>query len=161
MLPELVLSQGDGSSANLSLRRAVPDDFSFAFAVKKDAMGPHIIRRWGWDEEYQLSVHRQRWEEKPWFIVLLDEKAIGTVSIQEKPEFVQFGEFYLTGELRGRGWGTALLCEFLRRCDKSKRVVRLEYLKWNPVGSLYRRQGFEVIAESSSHYFMERKPQAR
>jgi hypothetical protein len=36
-----------------------------------------------WDEEYQLSVHRQRWNEKPWFIVMLDGKRIGTASIHE------------------------------------------------------------------------------
>lgn len=91
MLLEIVVRPGDGSSANLSLRHAVPGDFSFAFAVKKNAMGPHIIRGWGWDEEYQLSVHRQRWEEKPWFIVLLDEKAVGTVSIQEAPVCAVWG----------------------------------------------------------------------
>jgi hypothetical protein len=48
-------------------------DFEFAFQAKKDAMGPHISARWGWDEEYQLSVHKQRWSEKPWFIVTLGE----------------------------------------------------------------------------------------
>src|SRR5262245_35132559 len=120
-----------------TLRPALEDDFAFAFEAKKDAMGPHIATRWGWEEAYQLSVHTQRLTEKPWFIVMLGEQAIGTLSIQEEPEFTRFGEFYLLRGFRGQGLGTTILTNFLERCDKSHRSVRLEHLKWNPVGSLY------------------------
>ncbi len=30
--------------------------------------------------------------------------------------------------------------------------VRLRYLKWNPVGSLYRRNGFQQVGESDVHF---------
>jgi GNAT superfamily N-acetyltransferase len=143
---------------NPVLRPAACVDFAFAFEAKKDAMGPHICARWGWDEEYQLSVHKQRWREKPWFIVNLGEQSIGTVSIDEQLEFTRFGEFYLRSNFRSRGLGTAILTEFLERCDQSRRSVRLEYLKWNPVGSLYKRHGFEIVSENDIHYFMARKP---
>jgi len=141
-----------------TLRPALESDFSFAFEAKKDAMGEHISTRWGWDEEYQLSIHKQRWSEKPWFIVMFGEQSIGTLSIQEEPEFTRFGEFYLLSTFRRKGIGTRILSQFLERCDQSKRSVRLEYLKWNPVGSLYKRHGFEVTAENDIHYFMVRKP---
>jgi GNAT superfamily N-acetyltransferase len=140
------------------LRPATDRDFEFAFRAKKDAMGSHISVRWGWDEEYQRSVHKERWSEKPWFIVMLGEQPIGTVSIHEQPEFTRFGEFYLLSNFRDQGLGTAILTEFLENCDRSKRSVRLEYLKWNPVGSLYKRHGFEVVSENDIHYFMVRKP---
>lgn len=140
------------------LRPALQSDFGFAFAAKKDAMGPYITFRWGWDEDYQLSVHKLRWTEKPWFVVMLDDAAIGTVSIHEQPEFVRFGEFYLLSAFRGRGLGSMILGDFCLECDQSKRSARLEYLKWNPVGSLYKRHGFERISEDEIHYFMERQP---
>ena len=143
---------------NPVLRAASDDDFWFSFAAKKCAMGPHISARWGWDESYQLDVHKERWSEKPWFIVMLGDQSIGTVSIHEQPEFIRFGEFYLLSEFRGKGLGTTILAQFLKRCDESHRSVRLEYLKWNPVGSLYKRHGFEVISENDIHYFMVRKP---
>ena len=143
---------------NPALRPTTDRDFEFAFQAKKDAMGPLISERWGWDENYQLSIHKQRWSEKPWFVVMLGEKSIGTVSIHEQPEFIRFGEFYLLSDFRRRGLGTAILTEFLERCDRTNREVRLEYLKWNPVGSLYRRHGFKIVSESDIHYFMVREP---
>ena len=141
-----------------SWRATADDDFEFAFQAKKDAMGPHIAARWGWDEVYQRSVHQQRWSEKPWFIVMLGAAPIGTLSIHEQPEFIRFGEFYLLSEFRRHGLGTSILAEFLERCDSRKRAVRLEYLKWNPVGSLYQRHGFEIVSENAIHYFMAREP---
>jgi ribosomal protein S18 acetylase RimI-like enzyme len=51
-----------------------------------------------------------------------------------------------------------VLSEFLKDCDRSNRAVQLEYLKWNPVGSLYKRHGFEVVSENKIHYFMVREP---
>jgi RimJ/RimL family protein N-acetyltransferase len=143
---------------NPTLRAATDRDFEFAFQAKKNALGSHISARWGWDEEYQRSVHKQRWSEKPWFVVMLGDQPIGTVSIHELPELTRFGEFYLLDSFRGQGLGTTILAEFLESCDRSNRSVRLEYLKWNPVGSLYKRHGFEVVSENDIHYFMVREP---
>jgi hypothetical protein len=36
--------------------------------------------------------------------------------------------------------------------------MRLRYLKWNPVGSLYRREGFRQVGETDIHFLMERAP---
>ena len=136
-------------------------DFDFAFEVKKDALGPCISDRWGWDEDYQLSIHRERWEEKPWFIIYLGENRIGTVSIHELEDSIRFGEFYLLNQYQGKGIGTNVLREFLDGCDQNGSKVKLEYLKWNPVGSLYLRHGSKVISENDIHYFMERIPNQR
>jgi len=46
----------------------------FSFAAKKAALGPHIIARWPWDESYQRSVHRLRFEKKPFFSILREAK---------------------------------------------------------------------------------------
>jgi len=140
------------------LRPCKPADFDFAFHAKKDAMGSHIAEKWGWDEEYQLSLHQQRWQEKPWFVIMLKGQKIGTVSIQQLENSVRFGEFYLLADYRNKGIGTAIIKEFLQDCDKQKIKVVLEYLKWNPVGAMYKRHGFKVVSENDIHYFMEREP---
>jgi RimJ/RimL family protein N-acetyltransferase len=145
---------------NIELRKVTERDFSFAFAVKKEAMGPHIESKWGWDNEYQLSVHRERWVEKPWYIVLSDDEPIGTVSIADVDDGKRFGEFYLKNSFRNKGMGTKILNEFLEECDRNSQTVILEYLKWSPVGSLYKRHGFQVTGENEIHYFMARVPKA-
>ena len=140
------------------LRPAIQEDFEFAFMTKKDALGAHIRARWGWDEEYQRSVHELRWSEKPWSIIMLNDASIGTVSVQNESESARFGEFYLLAQFRGRGLGSFILGDFCEECDAARQSARLEYLKWNPVGSLYKRHGFEVISENDIHYFMVRRP---
>ena len=38
------------------LRPAAPEDFAFAFEAKRDALGPHIAARWGWDDALQRAL---------------------------------------------------------------------------------------------------------
>ena len=142
----------------VTLRPAQDSEMLFAFEIKRQALGPYVEAKWGWNEDDQLSLHQQKWSEKPWFIVQLANTKVGTVSIQEHPDFIRFGEFYLLPEYQGKGLGSQILSCVLEDADRDCLPVKLEYLKWNPVGSLYRRHGFRIISESHIHYFAERKP---
>jgi len=141
-----------------SLLPATQQDFAFAFEAKRLALGPHIRKRWAWDEAYQLGTHTTRWQQRPWSIIELDGRAIGTVSIAEHADHFRFGEFYLLPPFQGQGIGTQLLQELIARSESAGLPIRLEYLKWNPVGSLYLRHGFKVTSENEIHYFLERRP---
>lgn len=68
---------------------------SFVFEAKRAAMGPHIARRWSWDEVFQRDLHHRRFDEKPFFQIRKGGQALGTFSFQIAPNHVQFGEFYL------------------------------------------------------------------
>ena len=138
------------------LRPAIADDFEFAFAAKRDAIGPHVISRWGWDEVFQREHHQKRWRDKPWQIIVVEHQAVGTVSIDVQPTHMQFGEFYIVQPYRSRGLGTGVLAQALRLADGQLLETRLEYLKWNPVASLYARHGFSIVGENESHYFLVR-----
>jgi len=143
---------------NLKFRMLTPTDeeFEFSFQAKKRALGPHIIKQWGWDEKFQREVHDQRLREKPFCQIELNGRPIGTLSLQLLPEFVRFGEFYLIDSFRGLGIGSKILAHCLELADDEDIPVRLEYLLWNPVGSLYRRNGFVEVGRTSTHFLMER-----
>jgi GNAT superfamily N-acetyltransferase len=143
---------------SISLRAATADDFDFAFEVKRLAIGPHILARWGWDEAFQIDLHRKRWNERPWFIIELDGQAVGTLSVQELEDHIRFGEFYLLPQHHNQGMGTELLSKVIECANALSLPIKLEYLKWNPVGSLYLRQGFQMVSENDIHYFMLREP---
>ena len=128
----------------------------FSFMVKKQALGAHIAHRWGWNEEFQREVHDQRLREKPFYLIELKSIPIGTLSLREQPNHLRFGEFYLIDAFRGQGIGSQILTHCLGIAEKMNLAVRLEYLRWNPVGSLYRRNGFVEVDQSSTHFFMER-----
>ncbi len=61
-------------------------------------------------------------------------------------------------EFQRHGLGSRILKHFLALADAERATVRLEYLKWNPVGTLYLRHGFTVISETDIHWLMERNP---
>ena len=144
---------------NIEFRPVLPEDFDFAFTVKKQAMGEHIRARWEWDEEFQLNLHRTRWTEKPWFVIDIDGTDVGTISLHElDSNTLRLGEFYLRDISRNNGLGTAVLSRVLEASDVKGQTVVLEALKWNPVRSLYERHGFSITPENEIHYFMERKP---
>lgn len=140
------------------LRPANPADFEFAFEVKRQALGPHIAARWGWDAELQRQYHAAHWQSRPWSIITVGDRDAGTVSIHEGTEHIQFGEFYLLPEFQRQGIGSAVLKAVIERADKIGKPVKLEHLKWNPVGSLYQRNGFRVVGENDTHYFLTRQP---
>jgi len=140
------------------IRSAIAEDFEFAFEAKRDAIGPHITARWGWDEAFQREHHQRRWREKPWQIIVFDQKAVGTVSVDFQPTHLQFGEFYILQHYRCKGLGTRVLAQALQLADDRKLETRLEYLKWNPVASLYARHDFSIVGENEIHYLLARSP---
>ena len=134
-------------------------DFTFSFAVKRAALGPYIIERWGWDEQFQAQRHAERLEEKLLFAIERTGQRIGTVSLMSVDDHLRFGEFYLWPDQQRKGTGTRILQHCMSLADRAGRALRLEYLKWNPVGRLYQRHGFKMIGESDIHWYVEREPQ--
>jgi GNAT superfamily N-acetyltransferase len=132
--------------------------FEFSFAVKKEALGPHIRARWPWDEDYQRRFHKSRFAEKPFSAIYYHDTAIGTVSWLVESDHARFGEFYLLSRFQNAGIGSRILKHALAHADELGLPVRLEFLKWNPVGSLYLRNGFQPTHESDIHIFLERPP---
>jgi GNAT superfamily N-acetyltransferase len=128
----------------------------FSFAAKKEALGPHVCARWPWDEAYQFEVHHARFSEKPFFSILQDGNAVGTLSWMVRSDYARLGEFYLFNAYQGQGLGTRILRHVLAQADMQQLPVRLEFLKWNPVGRLYLRHGFRPTHETDTHVFLER-----
>lgn len=115
----------------------------------------------GWDEALQLRLHGERFAEKPFFRIVWRGRAVGTVSLMRLADHIRFGEFYLFPEHQRRGIGSTILEHCLALADAHAVPVRLEYLKWNPVGTLYRRHGFAIIGETEIHWLMQRPPRAQ
>ena len=142
-------------ATRFSRLRDSQDDFDFSFEVKRQAIGPYITSKWGWDESWQRDFHRQRFAALPLFRITEDGVPIGTIAFYREESWIRIGEFYLAPEVQKQGRGTRILRHCLTLAAAEARPVRLEYLKWNPVGSLYRREGFNEIGENEYHFFLE------
>ena len=120
------------------------------------------VRRTWKDDMVKLLGHtRGGNDEENWFPACTRcNQRKGTLSVEEFSDHIRFGEFYLFPDYQGRGIGSWLLQSVLNRADVLSLPVRLEYLKWNPVGSLYLRHGFEIVSHNDTHFFMVRSPNA-
>jgi GNAT superfamily N-acetyltransferase len=134
------------------------NDFEFAYAVKRDAFGPYVVPKWGWDECFQRKVMVERLGAKRFFRILLDGTAVGTIAIDDEPDHIRVGEFYILPSAQNQGIGGEVLRPILANATDRKLPVRLECLKWNPALSFYRRHGIEPTHESETHVFLERSP---
>ena len=138
--------------------RREPQEFETAYALKKEALGPHVVPRWGWDEREQRAIMEEKWRAKRFYRIVHDGETIGTIALDEEGEALHLSEFYIAPRFQNRGIGSRVLEPILREADAKGRAVRLECLKWNPAFALYERHGFRVRSETDVHYFMERRP---
>lgn len=129
-----------------------------AFEIKCAAIGPYIRARWTWDEAFQRNFHEQRFALCPLLSILRAGEPVGTVALTRHADFIQLDEFYLLPAHHGQGLGSSILRHCLSLADEMNLPVRLRYLQWNPVGTLYRRHGFEEIGQTDIHFLMERAP---
>ena len=143
---------------NLVTRPADASDAVFAYTVKRAALGKYVAQVWGWDEAVQRAYHDSDWAVHRPDIVELNGVPIGTLEVADHHDHVYVGEFYLLPAYQRRGIGTKLLRRVLKRADDAGLSIRLQFLKVNPVRSLYERHGFQITGESTTHYFAERSP---
>jgi len=81
-----------------------PEARNFAFEIKRAAMGPHIMVRWGWDEAFQRNFHEQRFRDTPFSRIVLKEQAVGTIALTALADHLRLDEFYLLPANRGGVW---------------------------------------------------------
>ena len=143
----------------VTLSPAGEADYEFAFDAKRQALGPYVEARWGWDDAFQRTLHRQHWNKRPWSVITSGGQRVGTVAVTRTPTHFQFDEFYLLPRFQKQGIGSEVLKNILQQADAARLPVKLQHLKWNPVGSLYRRHGFAVVDENDTHYLLVRVPQ--
>jgi GNAT superfamily N-acetyltransferase len=86
-----------------------PEARDFAFEVKRAAIGPHIIERWGWDEAFQRNFHEQRFKDTPLSRIMLKGQAVGTIALTALTDHLRLDEFYLLSPHQGQGSGTRIL----------------------------------------------------
>ena len=134
------------------------DDFEFSYHVKKAAEGDLIRKTFGWDEAFQRDFHRKDWTKKRPSIIKYDDEPIGTVAVTESAGQIEIGQFFILPEYQSRGIGTIVLQRALQKADEIGAVTTLAFLKGNRAESLYQRNGFQLIAQTETHSFMNRKP---
>ncbi len=112
-------------------------------------MRNHVEATWGWDEVDQAARFAAGFQPRLTWTLRLDGQTVGMLVLDEDNDPVRLLSLALLPAWQRRGMGGALLQAVLAR--NPGRPVWLQVLKVNPAMGLYRRNGFEVIGETTTH----------
>jgi ribosomal protein S18 acetylase RimI-like enzyme len=104
----------------------------------------------------QRFHYRTRLADCRFDVLERDGDAVGRLYTQETTGQLRIIDVALIPALRGQGVGTAILRHVLAGADRSALPVGLFVEPYNPALQLYRRLGFEQVAESDFYIEMER-----
>ncbi len=113
---------------------------------------------WGWDEAWQAERFRNKFDASEKQIIQLDQQQVGCLSVIEENEGLFLAYIALMPDHQGRGIGTQLIKDVLRRGSMKGMPVRLRVLRTNPARALYERLGFTTCETTETHHLMIAHP---
>ena len=141
----------------LSIRTARKSDSDFVFAVKEAAFRRYVDQVWGWDHIRQREMHDARFASQDVRIIRFQANDIGYFSTSATAESVRIHQMFVLPEYQGKGFGTACMNRIVADARAQKKAVTLQVLRINTRGiAFYRRLGFSIFNEDSTHVQMKR-----
>lgn len=141
---------------NIKLIKYTDEDYSFVYAVKKDAYKKYVEEYYGeWNENEQINYFNNfiLLVKNNAYIILCDDKKIGFYNgVVLDNENYEIGNICIIPEYQSKGIGTKLLEDIIEKYKKQN--IKIQYFKSNPVEKLYKRLGFVKNGESKFHYKM-------
>ena len=150
--------------AGLLMRPAVGADDEFLFGVFVDAQPPVMQQLPEMINRMQFRAQRQAYTEqyadqdyRRWII---EEQGIrvGRYLELRAADRIHMVDLSLLSSCRGRGLGSEIFRFLMHKTRDLGLSLELSVLRTNRAVELYRRLGFEVIAENETHLGMEWRP---
>ena len=95
----------------------------------------------------QQSQYRGQYPDAHFDLVLKDEVAIGTLYAMRGPEEFVLIDIMLLAKHRNAGIGAKLVKKLIREANAARKPLQAHVLKTNPAWRLWRRLGFEIVAD--------------
>ena len=122
----------------------------------------------GWDEtqkrafltmqfEAQHNFYKDHFATARFDLILLDGEPIGRIYVDRRVDEIRIIDIALVPAYRNRGIGGQLLRDLLDEAATAQLPVRIHVERLNPALGLYRRLGFEHVADNGVYYLMEAK----
>ena len=152
-------------TTDFTLRPAEIDDEAFLFELYCSTREEEISA-WGWDEAQkraflslqfrgQQQHYRLAYEGADHHIILVDTRAAGRLMTLRMENEIRLVDISLLSEHRGKGIGSALIRDLQREARESGKPLRLHVERFNRAARFYEREGFVVVEDKGTHFFME------
>ena len=128
-----------------ALRPGRREDFAFAEAIYIDAMRPMMVALGTWNEAERRAAFRRSYKTAETSIITLDGADIGWMQVSERDTDYNLAQVQLLPEYCGRGIGSRLIGDLLKRAARDGKTVSLAAVRTNRAIRLYERMGFRII----------------
>lgn len=145
--------------AKLQRRPGVQTDLEPILSLVERTLRRYAEKSLGhWDQESARLAIRTSLVDDSWDVLSLDGEPLGAIAVCQDAGEMRLRELFLEPKFHGRGWGTALVEEVIRKAHSRGVPVRLRVLRSNPAQQLYLRLGFEVERASRERLWMVARP---
>ena len=142
---------------DLKLRQAVAGDSEFAYGLKKAAFREYVEKVWGWDEEEQRRLHRERFAAHDFRIISASGTDVGIMVLALQHDCLKLNQLFILPEYQNKGIGCKCMSLVIKEGNRLRLPVRLGVLKVNPRAlAFYERLGFVCAGETETHTLMRR-----
>ena len=101
-------------------------------------------------DEYVITSVNEMF--KDYYNIIIDDKIIGSILLQDMPQGKLLDEIYLEKDFRNTGIGTDIIRKMLK---KNRNIYLWVYKENKKAISLYKRLGFIIVDETDSRYYMK------
>ena len=106
----------------------------------------------------QLAEYKTKFHGAACQVIIYNNQDAGRFYTWENDNEIRLIDITLLPQFRGKGIGTSLLQELIKKSNKVQKKISLHVDPVNPALQLYRRLGFIHIKNNGRHYYMERDP---
>jgi len=106
----------------------------------------------------QLAEYKTKFPGAVFQVIVFKEKNAGRFYTWENDMEIRLIDITVLPQLRGKGIGSSLLKELIKRADTVQKKISLHVDPANPALQLYLRLGFVHIKNNGRYYYMEKDP---
>jgi ribosomal protein S18 acetylase RimI-like enzyme len=143
-------------STRIAFREVNQEDFDFLYQMHVATMKEYVDQTWGWEDDFQKKVFQERFDPSEIQMITFNNIDIGVISLLKKKEEIFLRAIEILPQYQSKGIGTWLIKNIIQEGELSRVPVILYVLKVNPAQKLYKRLGFHIVSETTTHYFMRK-----
>lgn len=106
----------------------------------------------------QKTHYDEHFPDAAFDLILVEGEPAGRLYVDRRPDEIRLVDIALLPQRRGQGIGGRILRSLLAEGEEKALVVRIHVERDNPAMRLYRRLGFEKVAEQGVYDLMEWTP---
>ena len=153
----------------IKLRPAEEKDNSFIETVYRSTREEELsLTRWTEQQKWafikmqsmaQLAEYKTKFPGAAFQVIIYKKQDAGRFYTWENENEIRLIDITLLPPFRGKGIGSFLLGELIKKSNKAQKKISLHVDPVNPALKLYQCSGFIHINNNGRHYYMERNPE--